>query len=97
MQIELNFSNFTSDGILRVAMGPYLDLMGNIFWGAFFGFIGAAVYANERSIGTTATYLILVGTFTALIFPSSLVSIFGIILAFLFAVILYVVFVQIRE
>lgn len=89
-----NFSNFTRDGIFRVAFTPYLALMGDIFWGILFGVIGAAIYANERSIGTTAIYLILVGMFVAVVFPASVITFFGMILAFLLATIFYKAFIE---
>jgi len=82
---------------MRVAFGPYLDLFGNLFWGILFGFIGGALYANERSIGTTAAYLILVAAFTGFIFPSSVVAILGLLLAFMITTILYITFVTLRE
>ena len=97
VSIDLNFSNFTLGGIMRWSMGPYLGIFGNIFWGIMFGFIGGAIYANERSLGTTAAYLILVGAFTSFIFPGALVALFGILLTFIVSVILYITFIQVRE
>jgi len=89
-----NFSNFTNNGIFRAAFTPYLTLLGNYFWGILFGFIGAAIYANERSIGTTTIYLILVGVFMSIVFPLPLAGIFGLILAFVLAIIFYKAFIQ---
>ena len=87
-----NFSNFTRDGIFRVAFTPYLALMHDMFWGILFGIIGVAIYANERSLGTTTIYLILVGIFVAIVFPASIMAFFGMILAFLLATIFYKAF-----
>lgn len=95
--IDLNFSEFIDEGIIRLAFGPYLNLFGNLFWGLMFGFIGGALYANERSIGTITAYLLLVGAFTGFIFPASVVAILGIILAFALTTILYITFVTMRE
>lgn len=95
--IDLNFTDFINTGVFRIALGPYLDIFGNLFWGIIFGFIGGGIYANERSVGTTATYLILVAAFTGFIFPASVVAIFGLLLAFLIAVILYYAFVRTGE
>jgi hypothetical protein len=89
-----NFSNFTSHGIFKVAFEPYLAHLDNYFWGAFFGIIGVAIYANERSIGTIAVYMILVGIFMAIVFPVPLAGIFGLILAFILAVIFYKAFIE---
>jgi hypothetical protein len=95
--IDLNFSNFTNEGILRVAFSPYLTVLGNSFWGALFGFIGVALYANERSVGVVTLYLILIGIFISIVFPESLMGIFSLILAFALGVIFYKAFVQKRE
>lgn len=92
-----NFSNFTRDGIIKVAFNPYLEVFGNFTWGIIFGFIGAAIYANERSIGTATIYLILVGAFMAIVFPLAVAGIFGLLLAFLLAVIFYKAFIQVNE
>jgi len=97
VDIALNFTNFTVDGILRAAFDPYTSILGNFFWGIFFGFIGAGLYANERSITTIATYLILIGIFFSIIFPIPLMYLFGLILGFIITVILYVAFVESRK
>jgi len=95
--IELNFTNFTNEGLIRAPMVPYLTIFGNLLWGILFGFIGGAVYANERSLGTSAAYLILVGAFMAFILPVPIIAIFGLLLAFIVAVILYITFVTMRS
>lgn len=92
--LDFNLSNFTRDGIIRVAFDPYYAIFGNFTWGVIFGFIGVALYANERSIGTIATYLIIVGIFMSIIFPSILMGLFGMILAFTIAVIFYRTFIE---
>jgi len=97
MGINLSFSNFTDAGIIRVAFDPYLSIFGNFTWGILFGFIGAGLYANERSIATTSIYLILVGIFFSIIFPLWIVYIFGLLLSFLLTTIFYVTFVKSRR
>jgi len=92
--LEYNFSNFTSDGILRIAFDPYLSIFGNYTWGIIFGFIGAGLYANERSIGTLMAYLVLVGIFMSIILPAAFAAILGLILAFIFGTIFYIAFVK---
>jgi hypothetical protein len=89
-----NFSNFTSHGILRAAFDPYVSIFGNYFWGIVAGFIGAAIYANERSLGTLVIYLILTGVFMSIVFPSPFAGILGLILALGVAVIFYKAFIQ---
>jgi len=92
--LEYNFSNFTTDGILRIAFDPYLSIFGNYTWGIIFGFIGAGLYANERSMGTIMIYLILVGVFISIILPVAFAAILGLILAFIFGTIFYLSFVK---
>ena len=94
--IDFSLTNLTTEGILRVAFDPYYDVFGNFTWGVIFGFIGAGLYANERSIGTITTYLILVGIFGSILFPAQLVMLFGLILAFVLSVILYITLVESR-
>jgi len=89
-----NFSNFSRDGFLRVAFDPYLSIFGNFTWGAIFGFMGAGLFASNRSIGLAITYLVLVGIFVAIIFPEQLIALFGILLAFLVATVLYRTFIK---
>jgi len=97
MAINLSFSNFTDAGIIRVAFDPYLSVLGNFTWGIMFGFIGAGLYANERSIGTITLYMILIGIFFSIIFPFWLIYIFGLLLSFLFTIIFYTTFVKSRR
>ena len=91
---EFNLTNFTDEGIMRVAFDCYRDIFGNFFWAIVFGFIGAGVYANERSIGSIVTYLILVGIFMSVAFSESVIAIFGVFLAFLLGVIFFKAFVD---
>ena len=91
---QYNFSNFTADGILRVAFDPYLSIFGNFTWGIIFGFIGAGLYASNRSLGLSLTYLVLVGMFMSIIFPAQIIAIFGLLLAFLLATVFYIAFIQ---
>lgn len=92
--LDFNLTNFTRDGIIRVAFDPYYAIFGNFTWGVIFGFIGVALYANERSIGTITTYLIIVGIFMSIIFPSILMGLFGLILTFTIATIFYRTFIE---
>jgi len=94
---QYNFQNFTADGILRVAFDPYLSIFGNFTWGIIFGFIGAGLYASNRSLGISITYLVLVGIFIAIIFPVEIIAIFGLLLAFLLATVFYVAFIEKRR
>lgn len=95
--IDFNLSNLTSEGILRAAFDPYYAIFGNLFWGIVLGMVGAGLYANERSIGTVTTYLILVGVFCGVLFPNQLVFLFGLILAFLLSTIFYITFIESRS
>lgn len=92
--IDLDFDNFTDEGIFKVGFSPYVAILGNFTWGIIFGFIGAGLYANERSIAAISAYLILVGTFFSIILPYSVVYLFGLILAFVLTVIFFVAFIR---
>ena len=94
--IDFSLTNLTTEGILRVAFDTYYTVFGNLTWGIILGFIGAGLYANERSIGTIATYLVLVGIFASMLFPAQVVMLFGLILAFLLSVIFYISFIEVR-
>lgn len=94
--IDFSLTNLTTEGILRVAFDPYYNVFGNFTWGIVLGFIGAGLYANERSIGTITTYLILVGIFASILFPAQLVMLFGLLLAFGLSVIFYITFIESR-
>lgn len=89
LAINLNLSNLTSYGIFRAAFDPYYSIFGEFTWGIILGFIGAALYINERSVATIMGYLILVGFFTSIIFPSHVIVIFGILLSFILATVFY--------
>lgn len=94
--IDFSLQNLTTEGILRVAFNPYISVFGNFTWGIILGFIGTGLYANERSVGTIATYLILVGIFGSILFPAQLVMLFGLLLAFTLSVIFYISFIETR-
>lgn len=94
VSIDLNLTQLLSEGILRAAFDPYYNVFGEFTWGIILGFIGAALYINERSISTVTVYLILVGAFVSIIFPSHIIALFGILLSLLIAVIFYKAFIE---
>lgn len=91
---EFNLTNITDGGLARAMFDCYRLIFGNFFWAIVFGFIGAGIYVNERSIGTIVTYLILVGMFISIIFTLEVVAIFGLFLGFLLSVIFFKAFVD---
>jgi hypothetical protein len=93
---EFNFTNFTGGGIIRWGMVPYYQIFGNFTWGIILGFIGAGLYASERSLGIAFIYLVLVGIFFSIILPMALVYLFGLLFAFIVTIILYRTFVEKR-
>ena len=95
--LNFNFTNLTSEGLIRVAFNPYLAIFGNLFWGIVFGFVGASIFVNERSLGSISAYLIVVGVFFAVAFPTSIIMVFGLLLSFSIAVILYKALIERRE
>jgi len=92
--IDISFDDFIDDGIFKISFSPYVAILGNFTWGIIFGFIGAGLYANERSIAVISAYLILVGTFFSIILPYSVVYLFGLVLAFVLTVIFFVAFIR---
>lgn len=78
----------------RMAFVPYTNLLGNYFYAMFFGFIGGAIYMGTGNIGSTLVYFILVGIFMALVIPSLILAVFGIISGIIVASILYYALVQ---
>lgn len=91
---QFNLTNLTDYGIARAMFWCYRELFGNFFFAIMFGFIGAGIYVNERSIGSIVTYLILVGIFMSIIFTTEVIAIFGVFLAFLLGVIFYKAFIE---
>lgn len=91
---QFNLTNLTDQGLARAMFDCYRTIFGNFFWSLVFGFIGAGVFANERSIGSIVTYLILVGIFMSIAFTGEVIAIFGLFLAFLLGVIFFKAFVD---
>lgn len=100
LAINLNLSNLTYE-LVRHSIEPYTNIFGNYFWGICFGFVGASIYAagsgDSRIYLILTAYLIGVGIIFAAILDYAIVSIFGLLLAFLVASILYKVFVEPRD
>jgi len=86
--ISVNLSNITENWVIT-GFSPYIDMFGNFFWGMFFGFIGAGIYANSPNTMHSLIYLAMVGFVFAVIFPFGLVAIFGLLLSFFATVIVY--------
>lgn len=91
---QFNLTNLTDGGLARAMFACYQSVFGNFFWAIVFGFIGAGIYVNERSIGSIVTYLMLLGIFISIIFSASVVAIFGLFLAFLLTVVFFKAFVD---
>ena len=70
-------------------MEPYTALLGNIFWGIFFGFIGGGIYVGSDNIYALTGYLILIAIFMAAVIPGIIMSIFGLFLGVIMAVLIY--------
>ncbi len=95
---EINISNFTQNPI-RNLFDPYIVSIGGWFYGLFFGMLAAIIYTNagDKKVPATAVFLILVGTIGQVIFPFHIGSFFGLLGAFLFAVVLYKGFIVKRQ
>ena len=96
-QLDINLSNLTYE-LARNSITPYTTIFGNFFWGIFFGFIGAAIYAagsgDKRIYLVLTVYLIGIGVIFGILFDLAAIAIFGLLLAFLVTTILYKVFVE---
>ena len=68
---------------------PYTNILGNYFYGIFFGFIGGAVYMGTGNVGSTLVYFLLIGIFMAMVIPSLILLIFGLMTGIIITVILY--------
>ena len=88
-----NLTNFTAN-IFRYAFDPYLSLLGNITWGFIFGFVGAAIYVNNKSLPTIFGYLLVIGIIFSVILPAAVYSIFALVTTAVGASILYRVLVE---
>jgi len=86
-------SNLTSNPF-KMGFVPYTGMLGNWFFAMFFGFIGGAVYIGTGNKGALLTYLMLVGIFMTLVLPFLILTIFGLIVGFIIASILYYAFIQ---
>jgi len=97
LQISANITNFTQNWTYY-AFKPYLDIFGGLFWGMFFGFIGAAIFVSgegdPRIYLVVAGYLFIVGLIFAIALPMAIMAIFGLILTFLITNIFYKTFVE---
>ena len=91
---DFNISNLTAHGIFRAAFDPYVAIFGSYFFGIFFGVIGVAIFAEEKSLAHIFGYLVIVGLFIGAVLPSLIGSIFGLLTGIVFAVIFYRVYVE---
>lgn len=99
LQINLNLSNITYE-LARHSVEPYTNIFGNYFWGMFFGFVGASMYAagtgDSRIYLVLIAYLVTVGIIFGVILDYAIIAIFGLLLTFLVTAVLYKVFVEAR-
>jgi len=96
--IDVNITNFTTGGWARMAVQPYIDIFGGLFWGMFFGIIGAAIYVSgegdNRIYLVIAGYLFIVGLIFGVALTTPVIAIFGLLLTFLVTNIFYKTFVE---
>jgi len=77
------------DNPIRSLLGCYVDVMGAWFYGLFFGFMAGIIYVHSKNVVGVAVFLILLGTFGAIIFPMYIGTFLGLVGAFAVTVILY--------
>lgn len=97
--IRLNLTNITYE-LPRMAVTPYTNIFGDLFFGIFFGFIGVSIYAagsgDSRIYLVLIAYLVAVGLIFSVVLHFAVIAIFGLLLAFLITTVLYKVFVESR-
>jgi len=95
--ISSNITNFTQNWAYY-SVEPYLNIFGNLFWGIFFGFIGAGIFVSgegdSRIYLVIAGYLIIIGIIFGIVLPSPVLALFGLILTFIVTNIFYKTFVE---
>jgi hypothetical protein len=89
-------TNLTSNPF-KYGFEPYTSLIGNTFYALFFGFIGGAIYMGTGNTGATLVYFLLCGIFMALVIPSVVLAIFGILSGLIIASILYYALIEKRS
>jgi len=89
-------TNLTSNPF-RYGFQPYTAMIGNFFYALMFGFIGGAIYMGTGNIGSTLVYFFLVGIFMAMIVPSFVLIVIGLISAMIVTSLLYYTFIAKRS
>lgn len=93
----LTFMDEVRNNTLRAPFYEYIQLLGPLFYGMFFGLIAAIIYGNTRSGILLAVYLIIIGALGSQIFGSEVELLFGYSIAIGIAIIFYKGFFERKE
>jgi len=96
---DSNITNFTHQWVYD-SFQPYIHIFGGLFWGMFFGIIGAAIYVSgegdNRIYLVLAGYFIIVGIIFGIALTMPVIAIFGLILTFIVTNVFYRTFFESR-
>ena len=100
----VNLSEYTSPGDwVSLGFTPFLMIFGTSFWGLLWGVVGVGVYiGTDKNSYVTAVYLLIVcfiwgGLLATTAIGPSILSIFFIIIGFVFGTMLYDKLIQTRR
>ena len=94
---SLNLSNVLDEGLLTMGFNPYILLLGDFFWGLFFGIIGLAIYTWKSNIYALIGYLVAVIALAKVVLGVALGDLFVILLGLAISSLIYNVFVKKKE
>ena len=96
---NFNASNFTQN-VVQNSLNPYLVLLGDLFWGIFFGFMIAAIYVSgdgdPKIYLSLMAFLVIIAIIFVVLLPFYLIAIFGMLLSFIVSGVLFKTFVEAR-
>lgn len=90
---DLNFSNLMEKGILWQGFQPYINVVGDFFWGMLLGVVAIAVYNYRQDAKLALGFLMAAVVITAGIIPGGWIDFFTLILGICITGLLYEVFV----
>jgi len=90
---DLNFSKLMEHGVLWQGFQPYVNVIGEFFWGALLGIIAISVYNYRNDAKLALGFLMAAVVITAGIIPGGWIDFFTLILGICITGLLYEVFV----
>ena len=93
VSIDINLSDFVNNWMIY-AFSPYTTLFGDLTFGIIFGFIGAGIYVGAGSKVTIFGFMILTGIVFSVVFPSTVIIMFAVLVTLIGTAALYAVYTQ---